>query len=130
MKDKTKYASRILFNEVYQQDQVTFSSHHLVYYTIWAARHYIKKSNIACPNLKSHLEQLVLIYGLTELAKDSGPLYECGYFTSGAGQKITEAIKQLTATLRPQYIGLVESFDIPDSVLNSAVGNSFGDIYE
>ena len=130
MKDKAKYQSRALFNEVYQQDQITFSLYHCVYYTVWAARHYLGRNKIACPNLKRHTEQLVLLYGLIELAKDLGPLYDCGYFAPGAGAQITEAIKQLTATLRPQYIGLVESFDIPDSVLNSAVGNSYGDIYE
>jgi len=85
MKDKANYQSRVLFNEVYQQDQVTFSIYHCVYYTVWAARHYLGSNKISCPNLKRHTEQLVLLYGLTELAKDSGALFDCGYFAPGAG---------------------------------------------
>ena len=32
--------------------------------------------------------------------------------------------------IRPQAIGLVESFPIADEIACSAVGNSYGDIYE
>ena len=32
--------------------------------------------------------------------------------------------------LRPQMIPLIESWEFPDSVLVSAIGNSYGDIYE
>jgi len=39
-------------------------------------------------------------------------------------------LKFLYKAIRPQYISLVEAFDIPDVVLNSAVGNQYGDIYE
>lgn len=130
MVDKAKYQSRALYNEVYQQDQVVFSTYHLVYYTVWAARHYLTKSKIQCSNLRKNLESLVLLYGLIELGKDSAALYDCGYFGQGSGVKVTEGIKSVTEALRPQYIGLVESFDIPDNVLNTAVGNSYGDIYE
>ena len=43
---------------------------------------------------------------------------------------ITEAIKLLNAEIRPQAISIIESFGIPDAYLQSAVGNSYGDIYE
>ena len=33
-------------------------------------------------------------------------------------------------TLRPQIVSLAESFAVPDHVLCSAIGNSYGDIYE
>ena len=129
-KDKATVKPRTLYNEMYQQDQVTISTYHLVYYTVWSARNHLAKANIKCPNLLKHLRSLVTLYGLNELAKDSLPLYDCGYFKQGAGIQITESIKALYSELRPQYISLVESFDIPDSVLNSAIGNSYGDIYE
>jgi hypothetical protein len=32
--------------------------------------------------------------------------------------------------LRPQMIPLVEAIGIPDGQLTSAIGNSYGDIYE
>lgn len=130
-KDKESIKSRSLYNEVYQQDQIIFSLYHLQYYTIWSARkHITEKAGIKCPNLLAHLKSLVLFFGLQELAKDSANLYDCGYFTAGMSSQIIEAIKRLTVELRPQYIPLVEAFDIPDFVLNSAIGNSYGDIYE
>ena len=41
-----------------------------------------------------------------------------------------EAIKLLLAELRPQIVSLVESIGFPDEFLTSAIGNSYGDIYE
>ena len=129
-KAKGTVSSKEIFNEIYQQDQVTFATFHLVYYTVWSASRHLAKGEIKCPVLLSHLRSLVTLYGLTELARDSSPLYDCGYLQPGASQQIFEGIKSLTAQLRPQYISLVEGFDIPDFVLNSAIGNSYGDIYE
>lgn len=45
-------------------------------------------------------------------------------------ENIQEAIKITLLRIRPQAINLVESFPIKDEVLLSAVGNSYGDIYE
>ena len=43
---------------------------------------------------------------------------------------MNEAIKILLGKLRPQMIPLVEQFDMSDNFLMSAIGNSYGDIYE
>ena len=80
VKAKDTIKSRTLFNEVYQQDQVAFSTYHLVYYSIWAARNHLEKTQIKCPNLRKHLESLITVYGLMELQKDPVPLFECGYY--------------------------------------------------
>jgi Acyl-CoA oxidase len=107
------------------------SLYHLQYYTIWSAKRFLlEKAGVKCPNLLAHLKKLVVHFALQELAKDSAVLYDCGYFTSGRGAEIQDSIKRLTDELRPQFIPLVEAFDIPDYVLNSAIGNSYGDIYE
>lgn len=81
-KHKETIKGKTLYNEIYQQDQVTFSTYHLVYYTIWAARLHLNNSQIKCPNLKKHLESLVALHGLLEIQKDMVPLLECGYYTS------------------------------------------------
>ena len=80
VKAKDTIKGRTLFNEVYHQDQVAFSTYHLVYYSIWAARNHLEKTQIKCPNLRKHLESLITVYGLLELQKDSVPLFECGYY--------------------------------------------------
>jgi Acyl-CoA oxidase len=122
--------TRALYNEIMQVDQVTFSNYHLAYFTVWAARNHLEKSQIKCEKLRKHVEALISLYGLNELAKDAVPLYECGYFTAGHHSQLQDGIKFITKALRPQYVSLIEAFDIPDCVLNSAVGNSYGDIYE
>ena len=129
-KHKDSVKGKILYNEMYQQEQVTFSTYHLMYYTIWAARGHLSRTTIACPKLRKHLESLVTLHGLIEIQKDMVPLLECGYYTPKEIHNVNEAIKLYVKALRPQHISLVEAFDIPDSVLNSAIGNRFGDIYE
>jgi hypothetical protein len=71
---------------------------------------------------------LVSIFGLHELAKDTVPLFECGYYKSEHSVQVDEGIRFITKALRPQFISLLEAFDIPDSTLNSAIGNSYGDM--
>jgi len=43
---------------------------------------------------------------------------------------ILDSIKELLKLLRPQAIPLIELFEISDSMITSAIGNSYGDIYE
>ena len=41
-----------------------------------------------------------------------------------------EAIKHTLKEIRPYAISLIECFEAHDEVLQSAIGNSYGDIYE
>lgn len=59
-----------------------------------------------------------------------GGLYECGYFTQGAELLVSDSIKLLLTRLRPQILNIIESFGFTDNYLMSAIGNSYGDIYE
>jgi len=83
-----------------------------------------------CSNLKGNLRNLARVLALYELLQDSTGLYETGYFKAGSGDMVLEALKIAIGLLRPQMIPLVESFSYPDSFLVSAIGNSYGDIYE
>lgn len=72
-----------------------------------------------------------MLNGLDLLNKDSRACYECGYFGSEPyGSWILGAIKVLNAEIRPHALGLMEAFEMPDNFLMSAIGNSYGDIYE
>lgn len=74
---------------------------------------------------------MISIYGLNELNKDCGQLYDCGYFHGAFGKdQLMSLLKSKIAEVRPQAINLIESIDVPDSTLNSVIGNSHGDIYE
>lgn len=76
--------------------------YHLAYYTFWAARYYLAtKHKFTCQKLKAHLEELICIYGLNQLMKDSAPLYDCGYFTEGSGELVIQALKTKISNMRP-----------------------------
>lgn len=76
-----------------------------------------------------------MLYGLSQLNNDATHCYDCGYF-GNHGQEapfselILEAIKLLNTEIRPQAVSIIESLKIKDNELHSAVGNSYGDIYE
>ena len=93
------------------------------------------KEALKCENARVHLTNLCLLYGLHQLYQDPAACYECGYFTDEAGKTkfshlLLEAIKLLNKRIRPYAIPLIESLEYTDNVLLSAIGNSYGDIYE
>jgi hypothetical protein len=53
-----------------------------------------------------------------------------GYFAQGSHHAVNKAMDDVIKKLRPQMIPLVEAFGYPDEVVPSAIGNSYGDIYE
>lgn len=87
---------------------------------------------LTCPNAKQLLSDLCLLYGLNYLNQDFSSCFESGYFSIQIAydQLIMEAIKKLLMRIRPQAIPLVESVELPDECVCSAIGNSYGDIYE
>ena len=87
---------------------------------------------LQCPKNKENMSNLCMLYGLCQLNEDAHGCYESGYFQAGVpyGELILEAIKTVNLRLRPQAIAIVEALPMPDAVSVSAVGNSYGDIYE
>ena len=73
---------------------------------------------------------MVILYGLQTLLKDPVALFESGYFSKGQLSLLNDAFKLSLKTLRPHIVPITEIYLIPDESLLSAVGNSYGDIYE
>ena len=78
------------------------------------------------------LTDLCRLYGLTQIKIDPKVCYQTGYFDRGLqiNDFLIEAIKVLLKEIRPQAVNVVESMKVPDFYLQSAIGNSNGDIYE
>ena len=89
-----------------------------------------KLRSIICQNLKDHFTNLITLQGLCALHESSAGLYECGYFVAGSEKKILAAIKVCLSKLRPFALTLAEIPGHTGNMLMSAVGNSYGDIYE
>jgi hypothetical protein len=103
---------------------------HFMYITFKNFRNVIDRPTIKCPKIKENIKNLCIIYALSELLKDNSANYESGYFLIGTGSLILDAQKHMMTVIRPQIVSLIEAFGIPDSILCSAIGNSYGDIYE
>jgi acyl-CoA oxidase len=117
-------------NTALSMDLVKMAHTHIMYVTFTNFVRHIETHPYSCPKIKENLYILARIYALTELLQDSVPLYETGFFAMGTYQHLMEAQKDNIKLIRPQMIPLVEAFAIPDSYLVSAIGNSYGDIYE
>jgi len=81
-------------------------------------------------NLVKHGKNLACLLALTHLQEYSSIGYESGYFVKGTLGHINEAVKIMLARIRPVFIPLVEMLPVTDNQLMSAIGNSYGDIYE
>lgn len=115
-------------NSLYAMDIVQMSHSHIMFVTFKLMREKIE--TIKCSKAREHINNLAKILAITELMQDSSPNYECGFFELGTFTYLLEAAKKLCVILRPQMIPLTEAWAMPDSVLVSAIGNSYGDIYE
>lgn len=45
-------------------------------------------------------------------------------------QKLQSRLEELLTLIRPNAVSIVDAFDIPDWVLNSALGSSDGNVYQ
>ena len=103
---------------------------HIAYIIFKLFKNRIQGEDIKCENIKKNLTMVCILLGLFELSKNSVPLFETGYFKSGAMANVNEALTKALVFLRPQIIPLVESFAQPDEFICSSIGNYYGDIYE
>lgn len=119
-------------NSLYGIDIVKASEDNIRYISFQLFMAKVTGPEIKCPNNRKNLKLLCLLYGLSQLYRDSSACFESGYFN--ADQKpstlILEAIKIINNELRPQILNILECYEIDDCILNSAIGNSYGDIYE
>ena len=115
-------------NQLLALDIVTMVQLHIKYIAFQIFKDSLPKVQDSA--LRGHLGNCCALMGINFLKDYTHLGYESGYLPKGAQTLINEAYKILLVKIRPQIIPLVETFGIPDSVLVSAVGNSYGDIYE
>uniref|UniRef100_A0A1B6L293 Acyl-coenzyme A oxidase n=1 Tax=Graphocephala atropunctata TaxID=36148 RepID=A0A1B6L293_9HEMI len=81
--------------------------------------------------IKAVLTKLCALYALTSVEKHLVYFYQGGYVEgSDQSQLIQSAILSLCDQLRLEAVALVDSVAPPDFVLNSALGNSNGEVYK
>jgi acyl-CoA oxidase len=130
MINKSDAPSKTKDNELFAVDVVNMTRIHIWYVTFIIFKNTLEGAKLKDERIRDHLKTLCSIFALNELKRDSTACYESGYFQNGASQMINDALKSLINELRPQMIPLVESFYLRDEYMPSAIGNSYGDIYE
>ncbi|CAI2360613.1 unnamed protein product [Moneuplotes crassus] len=117
------------WNEMYQQELVEMSKAHTMLVTFQIFRDGIKSSWLQ-ESTKKHLCNLCKVFAAHQIYLDSAPLFECGYFSGGHQKMLLEYMKMQFKLIRPVMLPLIESFGHNDNILNSCIGNSYGDILE
>ena len=83
---------------------------------------------ISC-KVKDGLACLSLCLPSTDTASTAGEGW-LGLITAQEGDLAEQACAELCDKLRPNTVALTDAFDIPDRVLNSALGGYDGNVYE
>ncbi|ODQ80946.1 hypothetical protein BABINDRAFT_165684 [Babjeviella inositovora NRRL Y-12698] len=76
------------------------------------------------------LTQLAQLYALSTLSQYSSLFLQYNVLAASTLAKVQAEVGNLNARIRPQVVGLTDSFMMPDFAINSALGSKAGDIYE
>jgi len=126
---QSKEPMQTRWNEMFQQELVDMSRVHTMLVTFQIFKNGIKSSWLQ-ESTKKHLCNLCKVFAAYDVSKDCQELFECEYFQPGHSKMLGEYVKLVFAKIRPQMLPLVESFGNNDNILNSCIGNFYGDIYE
>ncbi|KAI8925260.1 acyl-CoA dehydrogenase/oxidase, partial [Entophlyctis helioformis] len=80
--------------------------------------------------LQPVLTKLCLLYGLYNIAENSGPFLQYDYFTPRHLDWIRGRVSDLCKDLRKDVIPLTDSFNFTDFIINSPLGRYDGNMYE
>lgn len=128
MREDTKVSKKDFVNSHCATEIVKVSNAHIKLVTFLFFKQGLE--SIKCQVNKHNLTNLCMLNGLCQLMTDSTACYESKYFNEHSKQYILNAVKHINKELRPSIINIIETCNIPDTVLCSAIGNSYGDIYE
>lgn len=125
---KSKASTKEKTNFLFANDIVNASLCHLKYV---AFKFFLEGlETVREPRLRDHLRNLCSLCGLCFTQECMTAGYDQGWFKRGDNMLVQEAINISLLRIRPQAVPLVELFGHSDNTLTSAVGNSYGDIYE
>ncbi|KAF9583785.1 acyl-coenzyme A oxidase [Lunasporangiospora selenospora] len=76
------------------------------------------------------LQKLSNLHALHTIQQNLADFVEDGYLNPAQCQSLRAQVKDLVTSLADEAVGLVDAFDHPDFLLNSALGASDGDAYK
>jgi acyl-CoA oxidase len=76
------------------------------------------------PDCKAALEKLCQLYALSTIQEHKGWYLENDYMTGSKTKALRRVVNKLIQELRPEVLGLVNAFNIPDELLGSQIVES------
>lgn len=122
--------SKVKDNDLFYQAKNEMTRTHLKYLQIHIFRSQVQQANFTDARNTALMELIGKIYCLEELLNDGAAVYDTGFLAPGCFRVMQQAMERCVAELRPQFLSLAEVPYIPDHVVPSVIGNSYGDIYE
>ena len=101
---------------------------HITCFTVKAFMEYISFAKE--PATRKVLDRLCQLYAIHKLIQHPIGLLESGYIKPQHMKFIKNRKERLFEELRPEALGLVEAWGLPDMVLKSAIGKADGKVYE
>ena len=92
-------------------------------------RKYVEKDDYD-GGLRINFKNLLRVFATHNLLENTLPLLDSGYLTPKQIPLLRDAYKASLKLVAPQALNLIESWMISDNMLNSCIGNKYGDIYE
>ncbi|CBQ72769.1 probable acyl-CoA oxidase [Sporisorium reilianum SRZ2] len=82
------------------------------------------------PALRQIVQKIFLLWACHTMESESADFLASGYINGQQFHLLGSKVQELMAELRPNAVALVDSFAVPDYLLNSALGRSDGNVYE
>ncbi|CAO3625184.1 unnamed protein product [Cunninghamella blakesleeana] len=81
-------------------------------------------------NVGDVLKKVALLYALSTLEQEIADVLTSGYVSPSQSMLLKTQVINCLKDIRPEAVALVDSFDFPDYLLNSALGEKDGKVYE
>ena len=129
--DKHKPTQWEKFNQKYQIDIVKMTRDHTYYmcglYFLTGVRHLPFSTDKV---IREHLTTLFRIWAQNLIVTQCNELIEGGSATGEIINQVRENFYEDVATIRPQFLNIIESAQISDNYASSAIAPSDGSLYE
>lgn len=125
----SKLPFETMWNEVCQVELVQMVRSHSMLITFQAFRRVAENPKVSEP-LRRQLVRCVKLLAANDLVNNSVSLHTSGYFSQDHQDILREYYKNTLKEFRPHALNIIESYFHSDNVLNSCIGNQYGDIYE
>ncbi|KAI9307460.1 acyl-CoA dehydrogenase/oxidase C-terminal [Cunninghamella echinulata] len=81
-------------------------------------------------NVGAVLKKVAILYALSTLEQEIADVLTSGYISPSQSLLLKKQVIASLKDIRPDVVALVDSFDFPDYLLNSALGEQEGKVYE